>query len=167
MEHKSLDRNPAWAWVWFVAFVVVGIALVFIPAFIIRPFRYESPRALQWAMALRQAAPLWTLLATVLAMFMAFLLRPAAKRWGRAGLVAGLLLAAGSATLSRLNHFEWMFHPVRQPGFEAASQAKLDPGEMVLALNFNHDARAYPIRVMGYHHIVNDVVGGVAVAVTY
>ena len=39
--------------------------------------------------------------------------------------------------------------------------------EMVLALNFNHDARAYPISEMAYHHIVNDVVGGVPVAVTY
>jgi hypothetical protein len=38
---------------------------------------------------------------------------------------------------------------------------------MVLALIFNDDARAYPVREMAYHHIVNDVVGGVPVAVTY
>jgi len=53
------------------------------------------------------------------------------------------------------------------PGFEAARQSKLDSGEMVLALSFNHDARAYPVREIAYHHIVNDVVGGVPVAVTY
>jgi hypothetical protein len=60
-----------------------------------------------------------------------------------------------------------MFHPVAQPGFQPAEQTKLDDGEMVLTVTFNNDTRAYPIREMGYHHIVNDVVGGVPVAVTY
>ena len=78
-----------------------------------------------------------------------------------------LLLVAACAAMSRVNYFEWMFHPVRQAGFEPASQTKLDAGEMVLALNFGGDARAYPVREMAYHHIVNDVVGGVPVAVTY
>ena len=72
-----------------------------------------------------------------------------------------------SAVMARLNYFEWMFHPVQQYGFTAASQTKLDAGEMVLALSFNGDARAYPVREMAYHHILNDVVGGVPVEVTY
>jgi hypothetical protein len=78
-----------------------------------------------------------------------------------------MLLAAASATMARMNYFEWMFHPVAQPGFEAADQSKLDVSEMILAVTFNNDARAYPIREMAYHHVVNDVVGGVPVAVTY
>jgi hypothetical protein len=78
-----------------------------------------------------------------------------------------MLLVAFSATMTRLNYFEWMFHPVRQPGFESITKTKLESGEMVLALDFNQDGRAYPIREMAYHHIVNDVVGGVPVAVTY
>jgi len=38
---------------------------------------------------------------------------------------------------------------------------------MVLAIQFGPDARAYPISEMAYHHIVNDWVNGVPVAVTY
>jgi hypothetical protein len=38
---------------------------------------------------------------------------------------------------------------------------------MVIAVRFGSDARAYPINMMGYHHIVNDVVGGIPVVVTY
>jgi hypothetical protein len=38
---------------------------------------------------------------------------------------------------------------------------------MVLAIRYGDDARAYPVREMAYHHIVNDVVEGVPVAVTY
>lgn len=73
----------------------------------------------------------------------------------------------GAATVTRSNYFEWMFHPIRRAGFEPAARAKLDASEMVLTLNFRNDARAYPVREMAYPHIVNDVVGGVLVAVTH
>lgn len=39
--------------------------------------------------------------------------------------------------------------------------------EPVMTLNINGDARAYPLRVLMWHEIVNDVVGGQPVAVTY
>ena len=69
--------------------------------------------------------------------------------------------------MSRVDYFEWMFHPVPVPGFEVGDQSKLDSSEMVMSVRFGSDARAYPIRAMAYHHVVNDVVGGVPVAVTY
>lgn len=37
----------------------------------------------------------------------------------------------------------------------------------VITLEINGDARAYPLRIMMYHEIVNDIVGGRPVAVTY
>ncbi|WP_439576545.1 DUF3179 domain-containing protein [Elioraea sp.] len=43
----------------------------------------------------------------------------------------------------------------------------LDAQEPVLSLVVNGDARAYPLRVLIWHEIVNDVVGEVPVAVTY
>ena len=43
----------------------------------------------------------------------------------------------------------------------------LDPAEPVVVLEINGDARAYPIRAMVWHEIVNDTVGGVPVSVTY
>ncbi len=39
--------------------------------------------------------------------------------------------------------------------------------EPVLALQVNGDARAYPLQILIWHEIVNDTVGGRAVAVTY
>jgi len=69
--------------------------------------------------------------------------------------------------MSRVEYFEWMFHPVPAPGFTSAEQAKLDPAQMVMAVRFGTEARAYPIRAMAYHYIVNDVVAGVPIAVTY
>jgi hypothetical protein len=49
----------------------------------------------------------------------------------------------------------------------ADADAWLKPNEPVLALEVNGDARAYPLRILMWHEIVNDTVGGRPVAVTY
>jgi hypothetical protein len=43
----------------------------------------------------------------------------------------------------------------------------MGPLEPVLSLIINGDARAYPLRLLLWHEIVNDVVGGVPVLVSY
>ena len=78
-----------------------------------------------------------------------------------------MVLVAFSATMARLNYFEWMFHPVDSARIRRRGASKLDTKEMIMAVRFAEDARAYPISQMAYHHILNDVVGGVPIAVTY
>ena len=57
---------------------------------------------------------------------------------------------------------------IDNPQFVAVSEVKnLGPQEPVIGLVINGDARAYPLRVLTWHEICNDVVGGVPVAVTY
>lgn len=53
------------------------------------------------------------------------------------------------------------------PRFEPAASAGLAPAEPVIALEIGGDARAYPLRILLWHEIVNDVVGGVPIVVTY
>lgn len=43
----------------------------------------------------------------------------------------------------------------------------LPANEPVVALEINGDARAYPVRILIWHEIVNDTVGGVPVSITY
>ncbi len=58
--------------------------------------------------------------------------------------------------------------PIDDPSFERADQVDwLEDTEPVLSLTVGGETRAYPLRVMTWHEIVNDVVGGVPVAVTY
>jgi hypothetical protein len=147
--------------------IAISVGLFFVPAFIIRPFRPQSPAGLTLAMGVRQQAPLWSLVAAGAAMLLVFFL------WGRVStrkrilLMLGLCLASAAAVMARVDYFEWMFHPVAAPGFESAENIKLDPAQMVMAVRFGGDSRAYPIRAMAYHHVVNDTVGSVPVAVTY
>lgn len=48
-----------------------------------------------------------------------------------------------------------------------AAAAHLSPKEPVVSLVINGDARAYPLRILTWHEIANDKVGGTPVAVTY
>jgi hypothetical protein len=163
---SSSDRR-GFLWLAFVASAAVAIGLFFVPAFIIRPFTRQSPTGLAVAMALRQRAPWGTLAAVLLCLVLALVLWGIANWWRKIVLASVMVLVTFSAVMSRLNYFEWMFHPVPDARFESASASKLANGELILAVRFGSDARAYPIREMAYHHVLNDVVDGVPVAVTY
>lgn len=165
-ESKKPSQS-LWFWAAFLLSAFAAISLFIVPAFIIQPFRYQAPRALRIAMALRERAPLITLIAGIACVVIAFSLWKAASRLQQIGIASLLLIVASSATMARLNYFEWMFHPIEAPRFLSQSQSKLDSKEMVMAVNFANDARAYPIRQMAYHHILNDVVAGSPVVVTY
>jgi hypothetical protein len=58
---------------------------------------------------------------------------------------------------------------IDDPQFHDMLGAELEyrPEELVLGVELNGDARAYPVGVLAYHEVVNDLVGGQPVAVTY
>ena len=57
---------------------------------------------------------------------------------------------------------------LEDPAFEPAVEVDwLSAAEPVLALEINGDARAYPLRIMTWHELVNGTVGGVPVTVSY
>jgi hypothetical protein len=59
--------------------------------------------------------------------------------------------------------------PIDKPAFTTIDEANtwLADVEPVIALDINGQARAYPLQIMTFHEIVNDVVGGVPVAATF
>ena len=168
MDSPYYDRpgRPV-SWLIFLISAVATLSLFFIPAFVIYPFRHQRSGALALAMALRRSAPWATLAGFFICLAFALVLWQSDNLRRKIVLSTILLLVAFSAVMSRLNYFEWMFHPIDSPRFEAESASKLDGKEMILAVRFADDARAYPISQMAYHHILNDVVAGVPVAVTY
>src|SRR3984893_1628085 len=168
MEPSFERRSRPWIPALFAVSAVVGIGLFLIPAFVIRPFRYQSPRALLFSLAVSQHAAWATLVAAAVCIVLGLRTWTSVNRWwGKPLLAAALVLVAFSAVMARMNYFEWMFTPIAGPGFEAEAGSKLDAGEMMMAVRLGSDARAYPISAMAYHHILNDVVNGVPIAVTY
>ncbi len=59
--------------------------------------------------------------------------------------------------------------PIDEPAFVdvATADAYLADREPLVEVEINGDARAYPVQILIWHEIVNDVVGGEPVAVTY
>ena len=54
------------------------------------------------------------------------------------------------------------------PDLVAADAADyLKDDDLVFGVEINGDARAYPLRIMGWHEMFNDVIGGVPVALAY
>lgn len=146
----------------------VSLFCLVYPIYVIRPFRHQGVTELAAALAVLQARPVIGLACSAIALLCAWLLWRAEAKRGRQILVAAAAVAVcGFTALSRVNVYELMFHPVDRLVFVAQDQAKLAAGEMVIAVNVNGTARAYPIRSMSYHHIVNDVVAGQPITATY
>lgn len=49
----------------------------------------------------------------------------------------------------------------------SADKNKVDSNRLVIGVSINGEAKAYPIRFLGYHHHVQDSIGGKPVLVTY
>ncbi len=56
---------------------------------------------------------------------------------------------------------------IDNPRFEPLDEVTLPDREPVIGLRIGDDVRAYPLRILIRHEIVNDVVGGVPVVVTF
>ncbi len=131
------------------------------PIYVIRPFRHQGGTELQAALLVMRFRGIVDLLAAGLAIALA------AGAWRRAGVGALALASIIFAGLSRVNIYEKMFHPIANITFGAVGDSKLDSDEKVIAIVVGKSARAYPIRSISYHHIVNDVVDGVPIVATY
>jgi len=163
-------NRRTWAFIFFVL-VAAGVALDAVPLYVIRPFRAQGPQELFVALTFLRWAPTWTIvLAACAAAVAVFLWRADGARRARLrrfGLVLGMLLVSAAAVGARVNIFERMFAPVPEPQYLPASLAKIESDDMVLAVRQGDQARAYPIREMAYHHLVNDALAGSPIVVTY
>ena len=60
-----------------------------------------------------------------------------------------------------------MFQQPTQLLFASAANNKVDTNRLVIGVSINGIAKAYPIRFLGYHHHIQDTVGGKPILVTY
>jgi hypothetical protein len=160
-----MARKPIF---WLVLTLVLALALLAYPIYVIRPFRYQGQQELALALTVLRVRLYFQIGLAVAALACLALWWPRSQGILRklgAGLCALLVIACG--VLSRVNVYELMFHPLERTEFASVSEAKLEGDEQVIAVKIGDAARAYPIRGMSYHHIVNDTLGGVPLAATY
>ncbi len=146
--------------------LTLSLAAILYPAWVVQPFRAQGARELAIALTLIRFAPAVTLAAAVCGILAVVAFWP--QRWiGRTASAAAVVLLLAGAVFARVDYFEWMFHPNPSPRFVPLAQAAIGADDMVLAAHFGNEAHAYPIRFLAYHHVLNDVVGGVPLVATY
>lgn len=152
---------------WLAALAATAFFLCAYPLYVIRPFRYQGSRELAAALLMARYREGIEAVIAIAAIILCVRVWRQSALWRRLLSVFFTLMVVGSGILSHVNVYEQMFHPVRQPTFSHAAQAKLDPREQVIAIRIGNAARAYPIRIMSYHHLINDSVGGRFIVATY
>ena len=170
-----LTRLSNWAntrrklvWLMLLLLVVAVLVVVLTPVFLIMPFKAQTPRTMEISYLMRRWSPWLTVLASLLMLTIAIRLWIGGRWFGRIALVILLLPVLGATWLARQNHFEWMFNPLPDPAYAKAADASfVNDDDRVLAVAMNGEAVAYPIRLMGYHHVVEDTVGGTPIVATY
>ena len=152
-----------------IACLAVSLLCVVYPIYVIRPFRAQGARELMVALAVSRYRPVITIVSALVAVGAAAAYwRSRARGSGRIVMVAGAVFVCVLAALARVNVYEQlMFHPIGHPEFAPASAAKVDGNDKLIVVKIGSAARAYPVRMMGYHHVVNDTVGGTALVATY
>ncbi len=165
LQYRKLLGNP-----------LAGLGLCFLlaffclayPLYVIRPFRYQGARELAFALSLLQfRLVLNILLAVAAGALLVWSWRTQARLLARIFAFVCTFLVIGCGILARVNVYELMFHPLTRISFSPALGAKLDGGEEVIAIKVGSAARAYPVRSMSYHHIVNDMLAGEPIVATY
>ncbi len=133
---------------------------VIYPMYVIRLFRAQDPRELLLALSIIRWRPIVGLACAGIGITLAVLLWRRAHRRVPRFLIAAGAVSLGGLVLTRAG--ECLRADVPSDGARPTSRrgrdGELDPDEKVLAVRVNGEARAYPIRDISYHHVVNDVV---------
>jgi hypothetical protein len=148
--------------------LALSLICVVYPLYVIWPFRAQGARELAAAlvvMRFRFAATPILVAAALAALVLYWRAQP--RRWRRVFPTFGAVFVCILAALARVNIYELMFHPDVRPSFDTASRTRLDKDEKVIAVKIGSAARAYPIRNISYHHVINDVLDKVAIVATY
>jgi len=158
-----------YAWLLLILAVAVAFAFIFIPAYLIQPFAPQTERGISVSFFLKTWSPILTFFMAVAAVAIAVVAWRNSKRWySKLPLTIPVFLVLLFAWFAQQNHFEWMFNPLAVADFATADQVTfVKDEEMVLAVKINGEAVAYPVSLLAYHHIAQDVVGGTPITATY
>ena len=152
-------------WLGLLTVLMIGLIVVITPIWIIQPFN-QTQRV--WSFYALRHHRHSTIIASANFVLLAVWLWSGTRWFGKLFLIVLALPLFAATWMARQNHFEWLFHPHASIAYAPANAASLvGDNDMVLAVKNGGEAVAYPVRIMAYHHLVHDVVGGTPLVATY
>ena len=139
----------------------LNVALIVAPLLVALPPLRQTPGMLAAARATGKLAPVMSAPLVVILVI---------RLWQSpsASTLAVLLLAILCAVLSRLNLMEWVFAGARRAeSVKIGEFHDVRDSDMVIGVVIDGQSRAYPVRYLAYHHMLNDRLGAAALVPTY
>jgi hypothetical protein len=172
---NALTRLSHWAnqrrkllWLSLFVLIVIVLAIVLTPVFLIMPFKAQTPRIMEVSYLMRRWSPVATILGSLLILTLTIRLWLGGRWWSRILLVLLLVPVFAATWFARQNHFEWMFNPLPNAAYARVGETTfVNNDDRVMSVTIGNESVAYPIRLMGYHHVVQDTVGGTPIVATY
>src|SRR5258705_3658836 len=90
------------------------------------------------------------------------------KIWKKGLFIFSILFYAGIFYLVNFKFLaDKMFYQPKNKILVSSADNHVSPGKLVIGVTINNESKAYPIEIIGYHHQVQDTIGGTPVIVTY
>lgn len=157
------------AWLSLVSLGLLAFLSLFVPLIIGDPSREQTSRDLALAYFLQRNSSFITItLLAVSAGLSIWIWRNTFRRIKKYFLFLPLALMLILIWAAYQNSMEWIFPQLETTAYLSSGDADfVSDSDIVMAVEVNGQAVAYPVRQMLYHHIVNDSVGGIPVVSTY
>jgi hypothetical protein len=156
-------------WTLLALLILSSAVMAIAPWLVMSPERPQSPVELQFAYLIRTG---WGSALSLMALGAGALL--CLRRWSLGGLsgkllsVPALIILGLSVFVANTNMLEEIFRPLESVGYVPAAEAGfLEPDNKLLRAERGGGARAFPLRLLTYHHVVNTTVGGEPTVVTW
>lgn len=156
---KTVSQRTAWLML--LTLLILAFAFVLLPAYLLNLFRAQTPQELKISFLLTEWAPLSTLIFTVMALILGYHLWLRTHQWwSKLVLVIAVLPILATPWFAHQKPLEFLFKPLQNPDYVSTHEVDfLSDNDMVMAIELNGEAVAYPVRQVGYHHIVHDHIG--------
>lgn len=153
----------------FLILVLVSAGAVLGPMYLTGPFHAQTAADLELGYRISQWAPSVTLAALLAGVILAVAMwRRSTGSIAKLGVVLGCVALGACSYLSRQTFAERQFaalpEVVRIP---IANSSHVLANDLVLGVTDASEAAAYPVPIVGYHHIVNDQIAQEPFVVTY
>jgi hypothetical protein len=144
-----------------IALTILNVALILAPPIVALPPVNQTPAMLAAAHLSHALSPFTSLAVAALVAILVWRRRT----WRTMALLA---VALGCVAMSRVNLLERVFAPALNVETAAIGNFHdVRDTDMVIGVMIDGQSRAYPVRYLAYHHMLNDQLGYTALLPTY